>query len=203
MLFFTYIRNLKYFVLFSCATLTGCASMETASSGEQAANAALNLVSVVKSANPALKNIIGLQIQADKTLNTDAAKHAYSIVIRIYHLKQSSAFQHAFYDVFMDTQAEKASLGSDITEVREITLVPGQTYIDTEKIDPSTDYIGIVSLFQNPAADRWKLTFPTKNLYKTGIGLALHACSITVTAGTPLEVDSKNYKNLTLPTKCN
>lgn len=203
MIFFTFTRNLKYFVLFISAALAGCTSPSTGSSAEQGTNAALNLLSRVKLSNPNSKNVIALQIKADKALNTDNAKHPYSVVIRIYHLKLVSAFQHAFYGVFMDTQTEKAALGSDIVDIKEITLVPGQTYIGTEKFDPTTDYIGMVGLFQKPAANRWKLTFATPNLYKSGISLGVHACSITVTAGTPLELEGKDNKILIQPAKCN
>ena len=200
--FFTLTRQFQYLLLSGCAALVGCTSIGTVSSGEQAANVALNLVGLAKAAYPNSKNAMAIQIQADNVLNTDAAKHPFSVVVRIYHLKQSTAFQHAFYDVFLDAQAEKATLGSDIIDVKEITLVPGQTYIDTEKIDPATDYIGIVGLFQNPAASRWKLTFPTKNLNKTGIGLGAHACSITVTAGVPLELSGKHTDTLIQSAKC-
>lgn len=143
-----------------------------------------------------------LKILASNELNTDSRSRSFSLVIRVYQLKQSSAFQQAFYDIFLDQQKEKNAFGSDVIAVKEITLIPGQTFINTEKISNSADYIGIVALFHSPAASRWKLTFPTKGVSKSGIALGVNACSITVDSGTTLEYGASSQAALKLPVLC-
>ena len=188
-------------VLMCCFALSGCASNGVIA---RATTAALNAVGLdkPKPVDPSVQRSIALKIQADKLLNTDADHQPFSVIVRIYQLKQNSAFQQAFYDMFLDPQKEKQAFGSDVIAEKEIILIPGQTFTDTEKLDASADYLGIVALFQHPSTKKWKLTFPTKNLYKTGISMGLNACSITVSSGLTLEYNGDQQKALLQPTPC-
>ena len=168
----------------------------------QVANFALSATGITKPGDPNATNDASLKIQASKDLNTDAYNRAFSVVVRVYQLKQSSAFQQAFYNIFLDPEKEKAALGADIIAVKEITLIPGQAFMNTEKISAAADYIGIVTLFHTPASARWKLTFPTKALDKKGIALGISACSMTVASGTTLEYSSTTSNILKLPASC-
>jgi type VI secretion system protein VasD len=189
-------------ILTIIAPLAGCAGISAVSTVAQVANLALGAVGINKPADPNATNNMPLTIQAAKNLNTDSHNQAFSVVVRIYQLKQSSAFQQAFYDIFLDPQKEQAALGQDIIAVKEITLIPGQTFVNTEKISVSADYIGIVALFHAPAATRWKLTFPAKDLNKHGISLGVSACSMTVAAGTTLEYNAATQSALKMPVTC-
>lgn len=143
-----------------------------------------------------------IEIQADQHLNTDAYQRSFSVVVRIYQLQQSNAFQQAFYDVFLDTQKAQEAFGYDVVSTKEITLVPGKNYSHTENIDTRTGYIGVVVLYRTPAAERWKLTFPIKSQNMNGISLGIHACSITVRAGISVEYGSQTPNTLKFPTSC-
>ncbi|BBP01651.1 type VI secretion system lipoprotein TssJ [Sulfuriferula nivalis] len=183
-------------------TLSGCAAAGAVSAVAQIASLAMNSTGLNKPIDPNATNNIPLKILASNALNSDNQKHPFSVVVRIYQLKQSSAFQQAFYDVFLDPQKEKDALAGDVIAVKEITLIPGQTYINTEKISVTADYVGVVALYQAPASGRWKLTFPTKDIKDKGLVLGLNDCSITVTAGNSLEYTDNKQSLIKTPAQC-
>jgi type VI secretion system protein VasD len=183
-------------------TLSGCAAAGAVSAVAQIASLAMNSTGINKPIDPNATNSIQLKILASDDLNRGNQKHPFSVVVRIYQLKQSSAFQQAFYDVFLEPQKEKDALGSDIIAIKEITLIPGQTYINTEKVSVTADYVGVVALYQAPASGRWKLTFPTKDIKDKGLVLGLSDCSITVTAGNSLEYNDNKQSLIKTPALC-
>jgi type VI secretion system protein VasD len=191
-----------WIVLLLVVPFAGCAAAGAVSTVAQVANLALGAAGLTKPADPNATKELPLKIEADTKLNTDNYKHSYSVVIRIYQLKQSEGFQQAYYDVFLDPQKEKDMLGSDVIATKEITLTPGQKYLSTEKISVSADYLGVVALFQSPAAERWKLIFPTKDLKSDGIALGLNGCSMSVTSGETVGSNEAIHLALKLPASC-
>ena len=183
-------------------SLTGCAAAGAVSTVAQVANLALGAAGLTKPTDPNATQDMPLMIQAGSKLNTDNYGHSYSVVVRIYQLKQSQEFQQAYYDAFLDPQKEKEALGSDVISAREITLIPGQNYINTEKVGMNADYIGIVAFFQSPSAERWKLIFPTKKLNSKGIALGLDACSMTVSEGETIKSNEATQLALKMPASC-
>ncbi len=184
------------------APLSGCAAAGAMSAVAQIASLAMNATGMSKPADPNATSNVQLKIVASNTLNTDNKNHPFSVVVRIYQLKQSSMFQQAFYNIFLDSQREKEALGSDIIAVKDITLIPGQIYVNTEKVAATADYVGIVALFHAPAAGRWKLIFPTRDSNKTGLTLGMSECSITVATGNTLEYAANTQNTLKIPATC-
>jgi type VI secretion system protein VasD len=125
-----------------------------------------------------------LRLYAANNLNAALDHHAFSLVVRIYVLKDATAFQQAPFDTFSDPAREKAVLGTDLLQVREVTLVPGQIYDVTEKVAYEATAVGIVSLFRAPAPQRWKFAFDPVKSGKSGVTVGLHNCAMTVTSGT-------------------
>jgi type VI secretion system protein VasD len=122
--------------------------------------------------------------------------------VRIYHLKQSASFQQAFYGVFLDADKEKETFSMDVISKKEITLIPGQAYNNVEKVNLAAESIGVVAFFQRPAASRWKLTFPVKNIEKEGLSLNLDGCSMIVLSGNTLEFGAAQQSTLKTPASC-
>jgi type VI secretion system protein VasD len=92
-------KMVVYGLLITCI-LAGCAAAGVISSAVQVATSMAGIEK--KASDPNATKDIPLKIQADKLLNSDAQKNSFSLVVRIYHLKQSSSFQQAFYDIFLD-----------------------------------------------------------------------------------------------------
>jgi len=129
---------------------------------------------------------VSLRVHAQKELNHDAANQPLSLVLRIYKLKSTAAFLQAPYEAFTASGREKEALGDDVIEMREVLLVPGQRYEVNEKVARDAVAIGVVGLFNAPAAQRWKFAFDAGAAEKTGLVLGAHGCALTVSTGQPL-----------------
>lgn len=162
------------------ALLTGCAAGSIAST-------ALELVGIRKP--PELPDSqqsprkVDIRLHAAPRLNTDAAGNSLALVARIYKLRQSTAFLQMPYASFLNEHAERAALGSDLVEVKEVMLVPGQHFEFQEKVPREAGYIGVVALFRSPAEQRWRLSFSASDAEKGGIMIGAHACALSIGSG--------------------
>lgn len=146
---------------------------------------------------------VSIKLHASANLNAGNTLRPAALIAKIYKLKQNASFQRATYDTFLSSQKEKEVLGTDLLDVREVTLIPGQRYEVPEKVTKEAGFIGIVFLFQNPAAQRWKVSFQAEQAEKSGITLGVHACGFTLGAGAPIEgEDSVSMQRLLVPAAC-
>ena len=151
------------------------------------ANAALQMAGLAKPA-PEVPEAqkpprnVSIRLHAGQRLNTDPQGRPLALVARIYKLRQSAVFEQAPYDSFLDAAREKALLGSDLLEVQEVLLVPGQRYEIQEKVGREAAFIGVVALFRAPAAQRWRATFAASEAERDGVTIGLHACALSVGA---------------------
>lgn len=151
------------------------------------ANAALQMAGLSKPAPEVLDaqkppRNVSIHLHAGQRLNTDPQGRPLALVARIYKLRQSAVFEQAPYDSFLDAAREKALLGSDLLEVQEVLLVPGQRYEIQEKVGREVAFIGVVALFRAPAAQRWRATFAASEAERDGVTIGLHACALSVGA---------------------
>lgn len=123
---------------------------------------------------------VPLRLHAAKQLNVNGRGQPLALAVRLYKLRQKDAFEGAPYAAFLDPRLERESLGADLVEVREIMLVPGQRYEVTEKVAREAGHVGLVALFHNPAAGRWRTTVSSVEAEKAGLSVGLHACAMSV-----------------------
>ncbi len=170
----------------SVAALAACSTGASVLAG--AANGALEAMGLKSSNLPDAQKPpreVPLKLTAGNNLNAANDKRPVALVVRLYSLKDPTSFLQAPYDTFIDPAREKQTLGADLVQVREMTLIPGQRYDFTEKVSREATTLGVVALFRSPAAQRWKFAFNTEKNEKNGIVIGLHACAMTLTAGTP------------------
>jgi type VI secretion system protein VasD len=129
---------------------------------------------------------VALRVHAGPELNHDANRKPLSLVLRIYKLKNTSAFLQAPYEAFAVPGRDKESLGEDVLEMRELTLVPGQRYEADEKVPRDAAAVGVVALFNAPAPQRWKFAFDAGAAERSGLVIGAHGCALTVARGTPV-----------------
>ncbi|OEZ92514.1 type VI secretion lipoprotein [Janthinobacterium sp. HH106] len=178
---------LPLLALLQALLLTGCAGGAIGT----LANAALQMAGVAKpppelpDAQQPPRNV-SIRLHAAQRLNTDADGRPLALVARIYKLRQSAAFEQAPYDSFLDAQREKAALGADLMEVKEVLLVPGQRYEVQEKVSKEAYFIGVVALFRAPATQRWRATFAAADAERSGITVGLHACALSISGTSTL-----------------
>lgn len=169
--------------LLAAAMLAGCG---TASTVATVANIALEMSGVKKpelpeSQKPPRK--VPVSLAAGTNLNADGRGRPLAVVARVYKLKDSTSFYQAPFDAFVTPGRDKAVLGDDLIESREITLLPGQQYDWTETVPRTANAVGVVVLFHSPGAQRWRFAFDPIESEKTGVLMGVHACALTVTRG--------------------
>ena len=165
------VTMLIIFLVFALTGISGCASSNENSG---LIDKSLELIGVQKPAVPDLSGVptptfdkrVPLRIHAAERVNTDPAGRSLSLVVRIYKLKEASAFLLASADAFKSPEAERAAFGGAIAEVREITLTPGQ----------KSETVEILSRF----------AFEGKSSETKGITLGLHGCAIGIAVGEPI-----------------
>lgn len=164
----------------ACLALGACAAAPLASM-------AMDMVGLKKTAelpdSQKPPRNVSIKLHAAGNLNADPAGHPLAVIARIYKLRQNAAFEQAPYDSFLSQQKEKDSLGADLLEVKEITLIPGQHYETVEKVSKEAYFIGVVALFRAPADQRWRLAFAAGDAEKSGITVGVHACALSVGTG--------------------
>ncbi len=168
----------------SALTLTACSVGTTLLAG--AASGALEAVGIKPSNVPESQKPpreVPLKLYAGANLNAAADNRPVALVVRLYKLKDPTSFLQAPYDTFIDPQREQQTLGADLLQVREMTLIPGQRYEITEKVSREAGTLGVVALFRSPAPQRWKFAFDTVKNEKAGVTIGLHACAMTLTVG--------------------
>lgn len=134
---------------------------------------------------PPAARTVAIRVHAASRLNTDNRGQPLALLVRIYKLRQSAAFEQAAFETFMNAESERAVLGTDLLEVKEVVLVPGQRYDVLEKVAPEVGYIGVVGLFRSPAPQRWRLAFASAAAQKSGITVGAHGCALAAGAGAP------------------
>jgi type VI secretion system protein VasD len=126
---------------------------------------------------------VPLRVFASENLNAGAGKQPIALVVKIYQLRDSTAFEQTAYNQFLDPAKEKAALGDDLISSREVLVLPGQNYDLMETVQQPAGFIGVVALFHSPNTSRWRVSFEAKGSEKKGISIGAHACAMTVTEG--------------------
>lgn len=164
-------------VLVAASLLAGCGSNGLAGKAMEAAG--LRKPPELPDVQKAPRSV-ALRLHAASRLNLDGRGQPLALSLRLYKLRRKEAFEQAPYAAFLDLQAERASLGPDLLEVREIALVPGQRLELTEKVSREAGYLAVVALFHRPAAQRWRTVVPAADAERAGLNIGLHACAMTV-----------------------
>jgi type VI secretion system protein VasD len=183
--------------LLACAmvlswALSGCASSD---SGGGMLDKSLEMLGIRKPDVPQgvtvpplqLDKKVVLRVHAGEQLNTGTNGRSLSVVVRVYHLKNSAAFLRAPYDAFRSPEAEKTAFGPDLEDVREVVLTPGQKSETVESMARNAPYLGVVALFRAPATGRWRFAFDANGAEKKGVTLGVHGCALSVATGDPID----------------
>lgn len=128
------------------------------------------------------EHTVPLRLYAAENLNAGHERRPLALVVRVYQLRNLQRFEQAPFDAFLDENAERAALGSDLVSASEILLTPGQRHEVQEKVAADGSHLGVVALFRSPAASRWRFAFDSRKAAKDGITIGLHACAMTTTS---------------------
>jgi type VI secretion system protein VasD len=164
----------------ACLLLAACAGGSSSPAGLLEA-AGLRKPPPLPEAQLAPRNV-AVRLHAAKRLNVDTRGQPLALLVRVYKLRQRTAFEQAPYSAFLSPQTEREALGADLLEVRELTLVPGQQLELNETLTREAGWLGVVALFHAPPAQGWRLAFAAPEAEKTGVTIGLHACAMSTGA---------------------
>ncbi len=157
--------------------LAGCANGGGAAPGGLLEAAGLRKPAPIPESQLPERNV-ALRLHAAKRLNVDARGQSLALLVRVYKLRQRTAFEQAPYAAFLSPQAERESLGADLVEVKELTLVPGQQLELNEKLPREAGWLGVVALFHAPQMQGWRLAVAAPEAERAGVTVGLHACAM-------------------------
>lgn len=165
---------------------------------EAAAQAAKNQKDALQRA--AIRKV-ELSLSAGANLNANEDGVGLALVVRVYGLKDATAFQQLPLESFSSPEREAEALGADVVTTRELVITPGQKLQSQQQIDPEVNAIGVVALFREPAVHRWRLVFELKQAAREGIVLGANACALSATAGLS-GADPEGLSWRLLPARC-
>jgi type VI secretion system protein VasD len=164
--------------LFAAGLLAACAGGSGPSPAGLLEAAGLRKPPPVPEAQLPPRNV-ALRLHAAKRLNVDARGQPLALLVRVYKLRQRTAFEQAPYAAFLSPQSERESFGADLLEVKELTLVPGQQVELNEKLSREAGWLGVVALFHAPQAQGWRLAVAAPEAEQAGVTVGLHACAMS------------------------
>ena len=103
---------------------------------------------------PPPPTIVNLQIDAASNLNADNNGNGAPVMLRIYELRERSAFQSS--DFFALFNNDQATLAADLVRKQELLLTPGETKKLTIKPDDNVRSLGFFAGFRQLDTAQWR-----------------------------------------------
>ena len=109
---------------------------------------------------PPPPTVVAATLQATAKANPDAHNRPSPVVVRLYELKSSAAFDAA--DFLSLYERDQATLGAEMGAREEFTLRPGESKLWEKTVGADVRFIGVIAAFRNIERARWKTLIPVK-----------------------------------------
>ena len=132
---------------------------------------------------PPSPTVVAVTLQTTMAVNPDLRQRASPLVVRIYELKSSAAFEGAdFVSLF---ERDQAALGAEMASREEFVLQPGETRPWQKTAAPDAKFIGVMAAFRDIERARWKASIAIKPNVTNVIAVRADEISITARAVPP------------------
>ncbi|WP_332670534.1 type VI secretion system lipoprotein TssJ [Aromatoleum sp.] len=123
-----------------------------------------------------------LQIDAvaAPVINRDIDGEPLSMVVRLYQLKDRSAFDLLTFDAAARAADDKELFGDQVVSRRELLLVPGGSRSEAEMLAPETRYVGIAGFFREPDSQHWRFLIEAQSIRAKGLRFRVEDCHLTL-----------------------
>lgn len=118
------------------------------------------LVACASPPPPPPPTVVAATLQAAAKANPDAHNRPSPVVVRLYELKSSAAFDAA--DFLSLYERDQATLGAEMGAREEFTLRPGESKLWEKTVGTDVRFIGVIAAFRNIERARWKTLIPVK-----------------------------------------
>ena len=133
-------------------------------------------------AAPPKPTVVAATLQASANVNPDARKRASPLVVRIYELKSSAAFDAA--DFLSLYERDQATLAAEMGAREEFMLRPGDNKPWEKTVGPDVRFIGVIAAFRDIERARWKALVPVKANARNIVTIRADDITITGSATT-------------------
>jgi type VI secretion system protein VasD len=101
---------------------------------------------------------LAADVVADDNLNPDYGGRPSPLVVRLYELKNTVAFENA--DFFALYEGDVGALEADLINREEFQIKPGEQKEIERKLDPETAYLGVLAAYRDIDNAVWRKTLP-------------------------------------------
>jgi type VI secretion system protein VasD len=123
---------------------------------------------------------IAATLTASANVNPDLRKRASPVVVRVYELKSSAAFDAA--DFISLYERDQATLGAEMGSREEFTLRPGDSKPWEKTAGADVRYIGVMAAYRDIEHARWKALIPLKANVRNVIAIKVDEIAVTGSA---------------------
>jgi type VI secretion system protein VasD len=127
---------------------------------------------------PKPTEITGL-LQASANINPSVSKRASPLLVRVYELKSTTAFNSA--DFVSLYQRDAAELGAEMVAREEFVLNPGDSRPLTKTAAPETRFVGVLAAFRDLDHAKWRSVVAIQPGQKQRLVISAEELSVTAT----------------------
>lgn len=128
---------------------------------------------------------VAIVMQAGANMNPDVEDRASPLVVRVYELSDANAFAGA--DFFALWNQEAQTLAGTSVKRHEFILAPGAQAVDTLKLEPSVQQIGVAAAFRDIRSANWRVIVPVSQDPKGPRSFQLQVSAVGKTVAARLE----------------
>lgn len=126
---------------------------------------------------------LAMTVTASAGLNPNSKNQPSPTTIAIYDLKSPTAFTSADFDaLYYDGSA---TLGADLLGRKQLSMLPGQSFVLKDNAAPGTNFIGVVAGFRSPEGGAWRALLPITRGERNKIEIHLAPTSVTIAEPPP------------------
>ena len=104
------------------------------------------------------RRLLRLAVRAGRSLNTDRAQLPASLAVRVYQLRDATAFQRASFDALYDH--DETTLGAALLRRDSLHLRPGETRELVLNLDDGARLVGVFAAFRELDRSQWRTVLP-------------------------------------------
>lgn len=107
---------------------------------------------------PEPPTIVNLKINSAADLNADANGAGAPVMLRIYQLRETSAFNSA--DFFSLFDKDQATLGAEMARKQELLIKPNNQQTLSLQLEPDITALGFFAAFRQLDSAQWRAILP-------------------------------------------
>ena len=119
------------------------------------------------------------KVVAESDLNPDYGGRPSPLVVRIYELKNTVAFENA--DFFKLYESDVGTLEADLINREEFQLKPGDRKEFEQELDPATAYLGVLAAYRDIDNAVWRKTVQLEPNSWNDVTIHLKASEVVAT----------------------